>query len=85
MRWKEASWIIRGRLKRKVIFALNKPKTATMLSRELKTHRSTISDILIQMEKKGIVKCLDPKEPYNRFYELTKKGKGVLKEVEKIE
>ena len=81
MKWKEVSWILRGRLKHKVIIALNKPKTATILSKEFNTHRSTISDILNQMEKKGMVLCLDPEQPYNRFYKLTKKGEKILKEI----
>ena len=49
MEWEKLSWIIRGRLRRRVLEVLDKPKTATILSKELKTHRSTISEILKQM------------------------------------
>ena len=81
MNWDEISWILRGRLKRKVIQSLDKPKTATILSKELNTHRSTISDILNQMEKKKLVICLDPNQPYNRFYKITKKGMQILNKI----
>ena len=84
MKWDEVSWILRGRLKQKVIIALNKPKTATILSKELKTHRSTISNILKQMEKRGVLVCLDPNQPYNRFYKQTQKGEKILKEIVKL-
>ena len=83
MKWDEISWILRGRLKRRIIIALNKPKTATILSKEIKTHRSTISNILKQMEKRGVLVCLDPNQPYNRFYKQTKKGKEIQKELSK--
>lgn len=85
MKWEEISWILRGKIKKEVLLALDKPKTATSLSKELDTHRSTISDILIQMEEKKIVECLDPKQPYNRFYKILKKGEDIIKEIKKIE
>lgn len=84
MKLKQTVWILNGRLKLRIILALNKPKTATNLSKVLKTHRSTISDVLIQMKNKGILLCINPKQPYNRFYQLTKTGKCVLKEVNKF-
>ncbi len=84
MVWKDVSWIIRGRLKKRIIAVMNSPKTATMLSKELKTHRSTISGILLEMEKKKILKCLDPKQPYSRFYEITSYGKKIIREVKKV-
>lgn len=84
MKWEEISWILRGKIKKEVLLALDKPKTATSLSKELDTHRSTISDILIQMEKNKIIECLDPKQPYNRFYKRLKKGDEIVKEIEKM-
>ncbi len=84
MAWEEVSWILRGRLKQRVIIHLNKLKTATFLSKELKTHRSTVSDILKQMKEKKIVTCLDSDQPYNRFYKLTQKGKKILKKVSSL-
>ena len=61
--------------------ALDKPKTASILSKELKTHRSTISDVLKQMQDRGLVICLDQEQPYNRYYKLTDKGKDILKKI----
>jgi len=84
MKWDEVSWILRGRLKKKVMLTLDKPKTATILSKELNTHRSTISDILNQMMEKKLVVCLDPKQPYNRFYRITKKGEQIKEKINKI-
>ncbi|MFH0874719.1 MAG: hypothetical protein V1859_02190 [archaeon] len=82
--WELVSWILRGRLKRKIIKSFDKPKTATSLSKELKTHRSTISSIIIEFEKKGILLCLDKGQPYNRFYKITSFGEAVVKEIDNI-
>jgi len=81
MKWDEVSWVLRGRLKQKVLTSLDKPKTATILSKELETHRSTISNILKQMKEKGIAQCLDSDQPYNRFYKRTPKGEDIVNEI----
>ena len=81
MEWSETSWVVRGRLRKRVLKALDKPKTATILSKELKTHRSTISSILNHMDDREIAVCLDPKQPYNRYYKRTKKGEDLLEEI----
>ena len=84
MSWKEVSWVYRGSLRRRVLKALESPNTATNLSKLLDSHRSTISQILIDLEEKGILECLDKDEPYNRFYKRTKKGEEINTEVSKL-
>lgn len=75
------SYIVRGKTRLEILKTLDKPMTPTQISNTLKNHRSTISRSLLDMEKKGIVKCLTPKEKTGRLYELTKKGKEVLRKV----
>ncbi len=72
------SYIVRGKTRLDILKALDKPMTPTQLADKLKNHRSTISRTLLQMEKRGIVKCLTPKEKTGRLYGRTKKGEGVL-------
>ena len=84
MKWKEVSWVLRGRLRNRILVSLDKPKTATTLSKEIKTHRSTISGILKDLEKKGLTICLDPKEPYNRFYKRTEKGEKIVEKIKTL-
>jgi len=77
------SYVIRGKVRISILNMLDKPMTPTQIASLLKNHRSTISRSLLDMNKKGIVKCLTPKEKTGRLYVSTKKGKGVLKKIKK--
>ena len=47
---------------------LNKAKTATEMAKELGVHRSSVSRVLLDMEKEGIVKCVNPGDKSFRHY-----------------
>ena len=81
------AWILRGSQKR-VIFRLLKNKR--MIPAELyefahvinpRITRNSVSDVLREFKKKGLVKCINPTESKGRIYELTKLGKEVAKGV----
>jgi predicted transcriptional regulator len=55
-------------LRKEVWNNLNKPKTATEISEELKKHRSSVNRVLLDMEKKGFVKCLNDEDKSFRCY-----------------
>lgn len=78
------SFVSRGKIRKKVLYNLDKPLTPTQLSEKIKTHRSTTSRTLIQLEEKGLIKCITPDENMGRFYEITKHGKKILDEIKKI-
>lgn len=75
------SYLSRGKTRLSIIRLLDKPMTPTKIAEILKTHRSTVSRSLLDMEKKGLIKCLTPKEKTGRLYLVTKKGKEALKKV----
>ena len=75
------SFVSRGKIRKKVLSNLDKPLTPTQLSEKIKTHRSTTSRTLLELEEKGLVKCITPDETMGRFYEITNQGKKVLKEI----
>ena len=75
------SWIIRGRQRRAILKNLDKPKTPTIIKEETGIKVSNVSDVLRAMERKHIVKCLNPKEKLGRLYDLTPLGKGLRKEI----
>ena len=52
-----------------VLETLTKPKTATEIAKELKLHRSSVSRALINLEKNGFVRCVNPKDKSFRHYE----------------
>ncbi len=81
---KEVYFLARGRLKVEVLKLLNQPKTSTQIAKLLKRHRSAISRIFLDLEKKGLIKCLNPEDNMSRFYQITGKGNKVIKLYEKI-
>ena len=76
--WRLARFVLRGRVRRKVLTNLSKPMTATYLSKLLKVHRSSVSRALLDLQEEGLVKCLNSEDNLLRFYERTEKGKEIL-------
>jgi DNA-binding transcriptional regulator YhcF (GntR family) len=50
-----------------------KPQIASFLAKELKKHRESISRVFKDMERIGLVKCLNKEDPHFRKYSLVKK------------
>ena len=82
---RDISYLSRSEKKKEILKILDKPKTPTQIGKLLKIHRASASKILLQMEKRKFVKCLNPKDRMGRFYQATEKGLKVLKELQKIE
>lgn len=66
---KKEIFLKKGKIRKKVLESLNKPKTATEIAKELKLHRSSVSRTLINLEKNGFVKCVNPEDKSFRHYE----------------
>ena len=58
----------KGQLRRLIWEKLNKPKTASEISKEINKHRSAISRTLLDFEKEGFVKCINPEDSSFRHY-----------------
>jgi DNA-binding MarR family transcriptional regulator len=67
-RLKREIFLKKGKLRKEVLLKLDKPKTATELAKELGKHRSSISRMLLELEKKGFVKCVNPEDDRFRHY-----------------
>ena len=65
---KKEIFLKQGKLRKAVLSKLEKPKTATEIANELKKHRSSISRVLLDLEKEGFVKCVNPKDDRYRHY-----------------
>ncbi len=65
---KDKIFLKKGKIRQLVLNKLNEPKTATELAQELKKHRSSISRTLIELEKKGFVKIVNPEDDRFRHY-----------------
>jgi DNA-binding MarR family transcriptional regulator len=58
----------KSQLRREVWKQLDKAKTASEIAKDLKKHRSSISRVLLDMEKAGFVKCLNSEDKSFRCY-----------------
>ena len=65
---KKEIFIKKGRLRKEVLLLLNKPKTATELAKELGKHRSSVSRVLLELEKNKFVRCVNPEDDKFRHY-----------------
>lgn len=67
-RLKRDIFLKKGKLRKEVLSRLNEPKTATELAKEMDKHRSSVSRILLELERKGFVKCINPEDKSFRHY-----------------
>ena len=58
----------KSKLRKEVWDRLDKSKTATDIAQELKKHRSSVSRVLLDMEKIGLIKCVNPEDKSFRHY-----------------
>lgn len=58
----------KSQLRKDVWNNLTKPKTATEIAKELGKHRSAVSRTILDMEKEGLVKCLNSTDSSFRVY-----------------
>ena len=81
----DVAFVTRSRLRRDILQIVDKPKTVKRMCKELNKYMSVVSRALREMEKKKMLICLNPKDDRNRYYQITKKGKNILKKVKEIE
>tara|TARA_Y100000034_G_C6899253_1_gene415327 strand:+ start:2006 stop:2227 length:222 start_codon:yes stop_codon:yes gene_type:complete len=58
----------KSNLRKEVWDRLDKAKTATEIANELKKHRSSISRVLLDLERSGLTKCVNPEDRSFRHY-----------------
>jgi len=58
----------KSQLRKEVWNNLDKPKTATEISKELEKHRSAVSRTLLDMEREELIKCVNPEDSSFRIY-----------------
>lgn len=81
----DVAYLLRNRIKTLILKQLDKPTTATALSKRNRKHRSAMSSVLIELEKQGFAICLNPRHNMNRFYQITDRGKQALSRLKEFE
>jgi DNA-binding transcriptional ArsR family regulator len=79
--WKDVSFVLRAKNRRKILKALDEPKLPSQLASELRMHISHVSRALAELEEQGLVECLTPEEKIGRLYRLTERGKEVRSQI----
>lgn len=84
MSWETISFVNRSKNRKLILFKLTKPTTPTILAKEMNLHRSVVSRSLIDLQKRGLIICLNPQSKKERYYKVTKKGGEIRRKVEKF-
>ncbi len=84
MGWDSTAFIIRSNYRKRVFLELSKPQRPSQIAKTLDLRLTHVTRALRELKEKTLVKCLNPKESFGRFYELTPKGENVLKEVKNL-
>jgi predicted transcriptional regulator len=85
MSWNDVSYVIASKTRKSLIARLETPRTPTFLAKELDLNLANISRAITELEDKGIVVCLTPKQKVGKIYSLTKKGKDIISKIQKME
>ncbi|MEK6946314.1 MAG: transcriptional regulator [Nanoarchaeota archaeon] len=77
------AWVLRGSQRREIIKVISGRKIPAQIYKgsvkiNPKITRNSVSDVLREFKKKGLVVCINPKEIKGRIYELTPLGKNIL-------
>lgn len=81
----EIIWFLRGSQRKEVFLNIpNKTFMSNKLRKQLKIKISLreMSRHLKNFKEKGFIKCLNEKDPYNKIYIITDKGKKIKKQLE---
>ncbi|MFH1365639.1 MAG: winged helix-turn-helix domain-containing protein [archaeon] len=82
--WDDISFIIRSKHRKNILKLLDKPKTPTQIKKTTGLHFNIVSRTIIELEKNGFLKCLNPQQKLIRFYQITKRGKDLLNKLESM-
>lgn len=85
MIWNDVGFVLRSRQRKEILFLLKTEKTPSLVARHMKSSISNVSLKLADLEKRGIIRCINPKDRKGRIYSLTTKGNEVAKKIEKME
>lgn len=83
--WSKYSYVIASEYRVKVLKVLTAgPKTPKHISKETRIYLSHVSKTLRELSEKGIVECLSPERKRGKVYNLTKDGKEIIRQLEKV-
>ncbi len=83
--WEKVSFVMASRARFMVLAALGtSPSIPTELARSLGLGKPTVSTALRELSETRLTECLTPERRKARVYGITKAGKEVLEEVQRL-
>lgn len=80
------SFVLRAKNRKHVLSLLsNEALTPAQLMKRTGMYESHVSRAIKELSEQGLIKCENPNERRFRFYKITKLGKEILAESQKIE
>lgn len=77
------SFILRGERRKAILLCLDKPMIPKEIAQKCNVSIHNVSKSLKELIDKGLIICKNPNDKFYRFYELTKKGGELIKELNK--
>ncbi len=71
----QLSWVKRGKQRREIILQISDNDTPTDIAKKSGYSLNNTSRVLNDLRKRGIVRCINPKEKTGRLYVLRPRGK----------
>jgi predicted transcriptional regulator len=84
VRWELISFISRSEQRKKILAVLDEPITPTQIAEKTGLYKTHVSRALGEFVEKGLVECLTPKERTGKLYRITKLGREILSQTEKM-
>jgi DNA-binding MarR family transcriptional regulator len=75
------SFILSGERRKAILLCLDKPKIPKEIASSCNVSIHNVSKSLRELSDKGLIRCKNPKDKFYRFYELTKRGAQLVKEL----
>lgn len=79
------SFVLRGERRKAILLCLDKPRIPKEIADCCKASIHNVSKSLKELSDKGLIVCKNPQDKFYRFYELTKKGNEIIKELKHYE
>lgn len=85
VRWELISFVKRSSQRKKILEVLNNPSTPTEIAKKTNMYLTHVSRTLKELADKDLIECLTPKERVEKYYKITRLGKGILNQVKEVE
>lgn len=81
MDWRKYAWVRRGKRRQLTLELFNKavaPLTINDVHKKTRIAISQASETVVELEKAGLLECLNPEDKIGKLYRISQEGKEVI-------